>query len=279
LCRITDKATHWRQVLRFACVALALGFLPPDLTARDRVSESLQQTLHVSLDPERRRLDGKFVIDLPRAPGSDLSFNISKKATISEVTALGRPLAYEFADGVLRIPGSVLAANPGDPISIAYHVIFDDPVPAAPINTDNPGYGVTGTIGENGAFLLGGAGWYPVWQEAPAHTWRITVDGPEGWIAVTAGRSLGHDTADGRTRSIWEITTPTRGLHLSAARYQVTEKAAGPITVATFWQKRISIPPSNLSMSTRNDSVRTLSRNLRWWKISSPPDTDSRRIR
>ena len=60
-----------------------------------------------------------------------------------------------------------------------------------PVNTDNPGFGVTATISKQGSFLLAGAGWYPELVDSQA-TYKLTVTAPSGLIAVTAGRSLGH---------------------------------------------------------------------------------------
>ena len=102
-----------------------------------------------------------------------------------------------------------------------------------PVNTDNPGFGVTATISEQGSFLLAGAGWYPELVDSQA-TYKLTVTAPSGLIAVTAGRSLGHKINGEKTISGWEVNYPVEGLSLSVARYLVEEKSVDDITVATY---------------------------------------------
>jgi hypothetical protein len=82
-------------------------------------------------------------------------------------------------------------------MTVEYSALFNDPVPETPLNTDNPGYGVTGIISEKGAFLLEGAGWYP---QVPGSrpTYKLTVEAPEGILAVSAGQCLGHETREGK---------------------------------------------------------------------------------
>ena len=103
----------------------------------------------------------------------------------------------------------------------------------APLNTDNPGYGVSGTISKKGSFLLAGAGWYPELRGSRA-TYKVEVTAPAGLIAVTAGRSLGHSNANGKTISIWEVNYPVEGLSLSVAPYVVENKPVGKIMAATY---------------------------------------------
>ncbi|MCP5050515.1 MAG: M1 family metallopeptidase, partial [bacterium] len=118
-------------------------------------------------------------------------------------------------------------------VSIHYSAIFDDPVPVRPINTDNPGFGVTATISQKGGFLLAGAGWYPELVDSVA-TYRVEVSAPAGLIAVTAGRSLGYVTENGKTVSAWEVKYPVEGLSLSIARYVVDKQSVGVVKAATY---------------------------------------------
>jgi hypothetical protein len=61
------------------------------------------------------------------------------------------------------------------------------------------------------------------------------VDAPEGVLAVSEGKSLGHVTKNGRTLSTWEVEHPVEGLSLSAARYVVQEKMVGRVRAATYF--------------------------------------------
>ena len=238
LLRFAGRIHIWPlQQWKLMGIIAFISFMPAFLPAAVPPPTDVLQTLEVSLDPSRQRLEGRYVITLPAVSGSDLIFYLNSKAQVASVTAQGQPLSFAFRGDFLRVTLPKRGTALGQPMDVAvtYRAVFADPVPVMPINTDNPGYGVTGTIDNNGAFLLGGAGWYPVVRGVETNAMRVVVDGPEGWIAVTAGRSLGIETNGGRTRSTWEINTPTRGLHLSAAAYIVTEKTDGDITVATYF--------------------------------------------
>lgn len=189
--------------------------------------------LQVELDPAANRLTGIDDITLTAPDTGILEFRLSERVSPLKVEVNHQPRAFSFNGGRLK-----LALEPGDPpsdlpVSIHYAGIFDDPVPVRPVNTDNPGYGVSATISSQGSFLLAGAGWYPDLAGSRA-TYRLTVRAPAGQIAVTAGRSLGHVTSGGQTESSWQVDYPVDGLSLSVAPYVVTEKPVGKVTAATY---------------------------------------------
>jgi hypothetical protein len=189
--------------------------------------------LHIVLDPEKKRLEGVDTLTIQPAPTTALILNLNRRATDVRLEANGQPIPFEFNSSALRpqIPDGLNAERLR--LTVTYAVRFDDPVPVMPVNTDNPGYGVSGTITPTGTLLLDGAGWYPN-LDADRTTYRLRVVAPAGIVAVTAGRSLGHSTEGARTASTWEVDYPVRGLSLSAARYQVREKTVGRLTAATY---------------------------------------------
>ncbi|MFZ0243432.1 MAG: M1 family aminopeptidase [Desulfobacterales bacterium] len=189
--------------------------------------------LRIVLDPSASRLEGTDTLTIGPAAPAEVVLALTEKATIRSVTIDGRPQAYVFASGRLRLkPAQDKTTGPRH-IRLAYAAVFDDPVPEMPANTDNPGYGVSGTISSRGTLLLFGAGWYPH-LAADRTTFSLTVEAPAGIIAVTAGRALGYHTADDKMVSSWAIDHPVRGLSLSAARYQVREETIGRVTAATY---------------------------------------------
>jgi Peptidase family M1 domain len=202
---------------------------------------AVHHDLRVELVPERGTLMGVDEMTLDPGGAGAVSVLLNPRAAVSAVAVNGRASRHSFANGMLRLPLPEDARNGKIRISIAYHAVFDDPVPVRPVNTDNPGYGVSGTISERGTLLLSGAGWYPV-VKATHETYGIEVTAPAGIVAVTAGESLGRRTADGRTVSTWRVDRPVRGLALSAARYTVTEQKAGPVTVATYFFEGSRVP-------------------------------------
>lgn len=189
--------------------------------------------LRIELIPAEMKLIGSDDITIKTDGSEILAFRISENLTQIQVIVDNEPRNFEFNSGRLLLHLKPQEQSAELQISILYSGIFDDPVPVRPLNTDNPGYGVTGTISPKGSFLLAGAGWYPELISSRA-TYRVTVNAPAGLIAVTAGRSRGHLTENGQTISIWEVDYPVRGLTLSVAHYVVEEKSVGKVTAATY---------------------------------------------
>jgi hypothetical protein len=119
-------------------------------------------------------------------------------------------------------------------LEVRYHGRFDDPAPSDPINTDNPGYGVSGTISPRGTVLLAGAGWYPAVAGANER-FRLEVAGPPGTRSVTEGRSVAATPQRGLAVSAWQIDAPTERLALIAGNFTVREQRAGHLHVATYF--------------------------------------------
>jgi len=189
--------------------------------------------LRIELVPVEMKLIGRDDITIKTDDTAILAFRISENLTQIQVIVDNEPRNFEFNSGRLLLHLKPHEQSAELQMTILYSGIFDDPVPVRPLNTDNPGYGVTGTISPKGSFLLAGAGWYPELISSRA-IYRVTVNAPAGLIAVTAGRSRGHSTENGKTISIWEVDYPVRGLTLSVARYVVEEKSVGKVTAATY---------------------------------------------
>jgi hypothetical protein len=195
-------------------------------------SHGIHHRLFIELIPENQKLIGVDHLRIVMESSDSLFFRLSEKAVIKSVLLEGKKNPFQFSGGILQVP--VKKSNPGPmDLIIEYEAVFDDPVPDLPANTDNPGFGVTGTISEKGTFLLSGSGWRPV---MPNHesSCSLTVKAPKGIIAVTAGQRLGETTEGDHTISRWEIDQPVRGLSLSAGNYQVFEKQADNVAIYAF---------------------------------------------
>ena len=189
--------------------------------------------LQIELVPTENKLIGRDEITIKTSDAADIGFRVSQNMTQIKVVINNEQRDFEIHDGRMQLNLKPDEKTADLRIRIDYSGIFDDPVPVRPANADNPGFGVTGTISPGGTFLLAGAGWYPELINSSA-TYRVAVKAPAGLIAVTAGRSRGHKTHNGRTVSTWEVDYPVRGLALSAARYVVAEKFVGKVTAATY---------------------------------------------
>ncbi len=190
--------------------------------------------LSIELAPSAHMLMGHDRMSIRVDDRHKLMFTLSERVTQIRVETDGNPRTFKFSNSELEIPLESDERRRTIEVVVAYEAVFNDPVPVQPLNTDNPGFGVTASISSAGTFLLPGAGWYPDLVDGQ-DSFMLRVKAPDGVIAVTAGQCLGHVTRDGRTLSEWRIDHAARGLALSAAAYQVQERKVGDVTAATYF--------------------------------------------
>jgi Peptidase family M1 domain len=195
----------------------------------------IRHDLAVRLDPKTSSLAAVDTLDVRTGGESSLAFALSGNAAVEKVSAQRRDLSFTWGGGTLQVllPPDI---SPEDTISltIGYQASFRDRVPENPVYTDDPSYGVRASIGEKGTFLGDSSLWYP---EIPGSspTFRLRVEGPAGYEAVTAGKLVRRETSDDVTRSEWQIRMPIEGLSLSAGPYRVREGSAGKTTIYTYF--------------------------------------------
>ena len=117
--------------------------------------------IQIELFPNEKKLIGRNEVTINNNGSGVLEFRLNKRATHVETRVNQTPREFNFNNGRLRIPLKLHERSGELRVAIHYAAIFDDPVPTRPANMDNPGFGVTATISEQGSFLLAGAGWYP----------------------------------------------------------------------------------------------------------------------
>ena len=198
----------------------------------------VEHRLEIELIPPAHMLTGRDVLQIRVDDRRKLVFALSERVAQLQVEVGGRPRTFKFRNSELEVPLETDERHRSIEVVIAYEVSFNDPVPLAPLNTDNPGFGVTASVTPAGTFLLAGAGWYPDLIDGRDTFPLLRVKAPEGVLAVTSGLGLGHTTRDGATYSEWRIDNPLRGLALSAAAYVVQEKKVGDVVAATYFQPR-----------------------------------------
>ena len=161
--------------------------------------------LQVELFPKKQRLQVLDRIAFDKHPGDRIMFQLSPRAEKVKVSVGDQEANFDFNNGELQINLGAVLQNRKVQVAIGYTATFDDPAPIRPLNADNPGYGVSGTIQPEGTFLLAGAGWYPhiaatdasyaLRVTAPAGCWPSRPDGPAGIQPATSrpfppGRSI-----------------------------------------------------------------------------------------
>jgi hypothetical protein len=234
---------------RFFVLAYMLiqGLVPADVV----LGASAHHDLFISLFPGKSELQGRDRITIQGADGGAVDLRLSPRTRILAVRMNGRDHAFTFNRGRLSIApiGNGPAATVT--LSIDYRCRFDDPVPVHALNTDNPGFGVTGSISPAGTFILADAGWYPRVIDA-REAYDLRVEGPADTVAVTTGRSMGIAHRGKKTISHWRIDTPGEGLSLSAGPYVIDRQRDSNLTAATyFFPQDRSLSPRYLETSLR----------------------------
>ncbi len=189
--------------------------------------------LDIQLNPKRARLSGVDRIAISGHSGP-LMLSLGARIVIERLTVNGVEADYDRRGHWITLDRPASPPTDDLQLTIQYHGRFDDPAPDDPVNTDNPGFGVTGTISPRGTLLLAGAGWYPSVAGA-RERFRIQVTGPPGMVALTAGRAVPAPSRPGFSVTAWQIDNPVERLALVANRFTVRTQAAGHLQAATYF--------------------------------------------
>ncbi len=222
---LQPKRTLPRRGINLSALIVLMLCLAVNVNAFEAVHD-----LEIKLTPSQARLDGIDRITV-KDHVRPLKLFLGAAVVIDRLAVNGK------RNGYTRNGSRIVVDPPASgnwELTIAYHGRFDDPAPIDPVNTDNPGYGVTGTISPRGTLLLGGAGWYPS-VAAATQRFRLVVVGPPGTTAVTAGRSIKADKRPGLSVSAWQIDTPVERLALAAGDYTIRKRVDGHLQVATYF--------------------------------------------
>ncbi|GKT07215.1 M1 family metallopeptidase [Desulforhabdus sp. TSK] len=237
----TEKTSLAQTEYKFACWAWACAFvlillMGSGAEAKAQAnSRQLQHLLEVELQPQNQRIRVQDTVTFRTHAGEEsIAFFLAPRAESVSVQSNGAPIRHVFQEGELRISLDPLPEEQIHSLKISFEAAFADPIPNAPANFDNPGFGVTGTVTTQGTFLLAGCGWYP---QIPGENARfhVKVTAPKGIRAVTAGNLVGHDDVGGNTLSRWEVLQPIEGLALSAGPYVIRSRTVGKTTISTYF--------------------------------------------
>jgi aminopeptidase N len=223
------------KVTLFACcqllclVTTACAATPPPGTIT-----VLQQTIAVTLEPERHLLRGESTLTIAPGGTGKLTLALNSRATVDVAEVAGRRAPFTFAGGLLTVE---LPGKPGRkpfPLAISYRCLFNDQLQEQVVTTEGPDYEAEGSIAPQGIFLGGGAAWYPAPSVSPRKR-TLTVTAPAGIEAVTAGRRAERRTEQGTSVSTWEEAHPVERLSLSAGRYLVEERQFDGVAIYTYF--------------------------------------------
>ena len=93
---------------------------------------------------------------------------------------------------------------------------------------------IRATIGMDGVYLAGGAGWYPQTGEGlMAH--RVTTSLPGGWSSLTQGRRIRDREFAGRHETTWDAPRLSEGINLVANRFRIDALKHGETLIETYF--------------------------------------------
>jgi hypothetical protein len=220
------------QVLFIAVVFLCQAQASP-LLGYASIHEA-RHDLKVEIDPATKSVSGVDDITIRYSGASTADFRIATGAQVEEVLVDAEPAEFRKQNRVLRVElgdkeGSVT-------LRIRYRGVFDDPFEKQPFSMDNPGQGVSGTITDDAAFLLGGSAWYPL-TGAEKSSFAITVGAPKGMYAITEGSLVEHKDEGDKSLSVWDVAEPSGALSLFAGQYVIKETDLRGIRIATYFSR------------------------------------------
>jgi len=215
----------------------------------------LHHELHLQINPQANELFAWDIMKIKTDGSRSLAFNLGANAQVKSIHLHRAPepsisisqewgdyyenqpkriLKFRFEKGKLYVSLPEQLNGSEVMLGLAYEATYADAAPENALNTEDPGYGVSGTISPKGTFLLAEAGWYPC-IDGSFPTFRIHIKGPEGMEAVTAGKLVHRENGRGFTTSTWEITQPLRSIALSAGNYVVKKLSANGIPIYTYF--------------------------------------------
>jgi hypothetical protein len=215
---------------------IILGNPPMLWAADDSPPDVVQHRLLAILAPAEHQLTVQDQMMLAGVDGPSATLNLAENVQLKKVAVNGQQAEWSFKRGRLQI--ALPRQQEKIELTVAYQGRFDESVPVQPLNTDNPGYGVLATIQQQGTMVLAGSAWYPD-MDGVKDQYDLTIDAPEGVMAITVGKPKGHISQNGRTRSRWLSYLDIGSLPLVAGRYKVATRKFGRVTAATYFSRQL----------------------------------------
>ncbi len=201
-------------------------------------SQLTHHNLTIDLYPALNKVEMTDTLYLPE--GAD-ELLLNRHYQISGISSLDGILDFtvepldDDEDSVLnRI---VLSSGTPGPrtIVISTQGTFFESTASTSFSHENVGREISTTISDEGIYLSGSAGWYPLVDDSPA-CFRTTITSPDTIECLTNGDLLSHEVSDGRLTSVWQTGPPTDGLIMIGGRYHIhSRETSGGKTVYTWF--------------------------------------------
>jgi aminopeptidase N len=205
---------------------------PPPPPAAEGKATVVAHTLSIALDPAAHAVEGTDTLSLEGAGAHAVDLELNKAFTVS-AAAFGRVAAlFSLKDGKLHIDLPA-ASEEHFTLTVTFKGTLFDPPHRDEVRFIT-GEKCSGTVQPEGAFLPGGAGWYPDAGEGMKR-FTVTAKIPETWEFI--GQGARHDY-DAKTRTAtWCDPVPADRLDCVAGPYVAEELKSGRVTVRSYFFK------------------------------------------
>ncbi len=241
----------------FTSFALPIVLCTAALASAAEERERIHHDVTVRLDPAGHGISVRDRIHLPAAMRSTpirLQFHSDLELTneepawqIREIKATGSGADVgEHASGVSVRTYEATPKDGTDPGDTPIYVSLIGTI-HHPLVTEGAEYARSfsrspGIISDEGVVLSGASYWLPrVGDEL--FTYRLTLDLPKGWDAVSQGTRTQHNDVQGRRIVTWDCRDPMDDAYIIAARFTEYERQAGSVTAMAF----LRTPDANLA--------------------------------
>ncbi|MDP6797748.1 MAG: M1 family aminopeptidase [Candidatus Krumholzibacteria bacterium] len=202
-------------------LVLALGVLPLQ-------AEPGAHRIALELSPSTHQLSGIDSLHLEKETGS-LEFLLHPKLRPS---GSGTLESMETDEGLQR--WSWTREEPSDLWILHYEGEIWQDVSETVFGREKVGGEISATIGEEGIYLSGSEGWYPLLEGGMCQH-RLTTRLPEGWQSLTQGDLVRDEVVDGFQWQCWNADTRSDGMILVAGRFAIDRRQHGNTSIETWF--------------------------------------------
>ncbi|GAB4370524.1 MAG: M1 family aminopeptidase [Deltaproteobacteria bacterium] len=224
-----------------AILVLVLSGVASPLPAA--AAEPLRHDLTVRLLPDRHALFAEDEVTFPDrflSPNDPrVRFLLHAGLSPEPVTPGVRIEPEGEAGGDPPMASYALILPPGSRSArIRYGGVIDHPVRPVGRESARGQRDTPGAIGLDGVYLVGRSGWVPRFDGERLSTFRLAVDLPPGWGAVSQGMRELHRSGEEGVRDVWNSEVPQEEIDLAAGRYVEYLRDAGGAEAMVFLRER-----------------------------------------
>ena len=219
------------------CIFLIFYGLIPAAGSTDAIEARLFHEMDIQISPSEHRIEVLDRLNLPRVENGIYIFSLHRGLAPALVDTPGTlTMIPSGGDGIferykLIIPKDVQIAT------LRYAGIIHHPLEAYGKEQSRGFRDSPGTIGEGGVYLQGRTHWYPIFEELDQIEFKLNIQLPEKWKAVSQGHSE-PVTHSGRNTIHWECLKPQEEIYLIAAPFHLYEKKFKNISAQVYLRQQ-----------------------------------------